>query len=104
MEDDQLPGAALGFHTRLSHLGRTGRETLGFVNPPVMRGSTVLYPTMADRRAGMTKRYDQALGTASWAAAPIMRWRTSSRPWKEARAARSSARAWPRSRRRCSRS
>ena len=61
MEDDQLPGAALGFHTRLSHLGRTGRETLGFVNPPVMRGSTVLYPTMADRRAGMTKRYDQAL-------------------------------------------
>ncbi|MBV9656205.1 MAG: cystathionine beta-lyase [Acetobacteraceae bacterium] len=61
MQDDQLPGASLGFHTRLSHLGRTGRETLGFVNPPVMRGSTVLYPTMADRRAGMSKRYDQAL-------------------------------------------
>lgn len=51
----------LGFHTRLTHLGRKGRDTLGFVNPPVMRGSTVLYPTMADRRAGFTQRYDQAL-------------------------------------------
>ena len=50
-----------GLNTRLSHLGRAGRDTLGFVNPPVMRGSTVLYPTMADRRAGMTKRYDQAM-------------------------------------------
>ncbi len=57
-EDTQPPGAPLGFHTRLTHLGR---EMHGFVNPPVLRGSTVLYPTMADRRAGMTKRYDQAL-------------------------------------------
>lgn len=47
--------------TRLSHAGRAGTHVHGFVNPPVHRGSTVLYPTMADRRAAGTKRLDQAL-------------------------------------------
>ncbi len=46
--------------TRLSHAGRAGTHTLGFVNPPVHRGSTVLYPTMDDRRAASRKRLDQA--------------------------------------------
>ena len=33
-----------GLHTRLSHAGRAGAHVHGFVNPPVHRGSTVLYP------------------------------------------------------------
>ncbi len=49
-----------GLATRLSHAGRPGKHVLGFVNPPVHRGSTVLYPTMSDRRASWTKRLDQA--------------------------------------------
>ncbi len=47
--------------TRLSHLGRAGTRAHGFVNPPVHRGSTVLYEDMANRRAFMRKRLDQAL-------------------------------------------
>ena len=47
--------------TRLSHAGRAGTHVHGFVNPPVHRGSTVLYPTMADRRAAGSKRLEQAL-------------------------------------------
>lgn len=55
-EPDTTPGWA----TRLSHAGRAGTHVLGFVNPPVHRGSTVLYPTMADRRATSRRRLDQA--------------------------------------------
>ena len=45
----------LGFHTRLSHTGRNDKTVHGFVNPPLLRGSTVLYPTVAERKrlAGM---------------------------------------------------
>ena len=43
-------------HTRLSHAGRAGTHVHGFVNPPVHRGSTVLYPTMADRRGAGAHR------------------------------------------------
>lgn len=32
--------------TRLTHVGRAGTRTLGFVNPPVQRGSTLLHPDM----------------------------------------------------------
>src|SRR5271157_2643703 len=44
-----------GFRTRLSHTGRAGKRVHGFVNPPLLRGSTVLYPTVAERKrlAGM---------------------------------------------------
>ncbi len=35
--------------TRLSHTGRAGTKVHGFVNPPVHRGSTMLYPTCKDR-------------------------------------------------------
>ena len=40
-----------GFRTKLSHTGRAGKRIHGFVNPPLLRGSTVLYPTVADRKA-----------------------------------------------------
>ena len=45
----------------LSHAGRAGTKTHGFVNPPVHRGSTVLYEDMAQRRAHMKRRFDQAM-------------------------------------------
>jgi cystathionine beta-lyase len=47
--------------TRLSHAGRAGTHVHGFVNPPLHRGSTVLYENMAQRRAMMRTRFDQAL-------------------------------------------
>ena len=53
-------GEEQSLSTRLSHAGRPGTHVLGFVNPPVHRGSTVLYPTMDDRRAAGRKRFDQA--------------------------------------------
>jgi cysteine-S-conjugate beta-lyase len=31
-----------GFRTTLSHTGRAGKRIHGFVNPPLLRGSTVL--------------------------------------------------------------
>src|ERR1700722_20258191 len=40
----------LGFRTRLSHTERPDKPNQGFVTPPLMRGSTVLYPTVAERK------------------------------------------------------
>src|SRR3954468_13241900 len=40
--------ARLGSRTRLVHAGRDPSEQHGFVNTPIYRGSTVLYPTMDD--------------------------------------------------------
>lgn len=42
--------------TRLNHIGRTPSENFGFVNPPVYRGSTILYPTVAALK-GKAQRY-----------------------------------------------
>ncbi len=50
-----------GFATRLSHGGRAGTHIHGFVNPPLLRGSTVLYPSVADRIAFGKKRMEQEL-------------------------------------------
>ena len=50
-----------GFRTRLSHVGRAGKRVHGFVNPPLLRGSTVLYPTMAERKALAARRAEQVL-------------------------------------------
>jgi cystathionine beta-lyase len=50
-----------GLATRLSHAGRAGTKTHGFVNPPLHRGSTVLYENMAQRRAFLRRRLDQVL-------------------------------------------
>ena len=47
--------------TMLSHIARPDRTSRCFVNPPVIRGSTVLYKDMADRRAAAKQRLDQAL-------------------------------------------
>jgi cystathionine beta-lyase len=47
--------------TRLSHGGRAETRAHGFVNPPVHRGSTVLYESVAQRRAYMRKQLEQAL-------------------------------------------
>ena len=38
----------LGTRTRLVHAGRNPEEQFGFVNAPIYRGSTVLYPTLDD--------------------------------------------------------
>jgi cystathionine beta-lyase len=58
MTDDDKP---LGLATRLSHAGRAGTKVHGFVNLPLHRGSTVLYENVAQRRAFMRRRFDQAL-------------------------------------------
>ncbi|MEJ0020162.1 MAG: cystathionine beta-lyase [Acetobacteraceae bacterium] len=50
-----------GFRTRLSHTGRAGKSVHGFVNPPLLRGSTVLYPTFAERRATAGRRGERVL-------------------------------------------
>ena len=57
---DEIP-QEYRFATRLSHGGRPGTKTHGFVNPPLHRGSTVLYQSMEQRRAYLKKRFDQAL-------------------------------------------
>ncbi len=49
------------FATRMSHAGRQGVKIHGFVNPPIHRGSTVLFPTCAERKAGAAHRYEQFL-------------------------------------------
>ena len=50
-----------GFLTRLSHAGRAGTNVRGFVNPPVHRGSTMLYANMAERVAAPQDRFEQKL-------------------------------------------
>ncbi len=61
--DDEMPAEHAGQHyrTRLSHVGRAGKRVHGFVNPPLSRGSTVLYPTMAVRRETAAQRGEQVL-------------------------------------------
>lgn len=53
---DPVPHA---FATRMSHVGRAGTRVLGFVNPPVHRGSTMLHPDVADRLAANQSRFDR---------------------------------------------
>lgn len=45
-----------GVHTRLAHIGNDPRAFFGFVNPPVVHASTVLFPDAATL-AGGTQRY-----------------------------------------------
>ncbi len=47
------------YMTRLSHAGRAGTNIRGFVNPAVHRGSTMLYPSMAERMKGGSERLEQ---------------------------------------------
>jgi cystathionine beta-lyase len=55
-----------GFATRMSHGGRPGTRSHGFVNPPVHRGSTVLYPSCAEGDAINARSLDRVMsyGTA----------------------------------------
>jgi cystathionine beta-lyase len=50
-----------GFRTTLSHIGRISKKEHGFVNPPLLRGSTVLTPTIAERKALAARRGEQVL-------------------------------------------
>ena len=61
MPDDQAPRSRPhALATRLSHAGRAGVRVRGFVNPPLLRGSTMLYPNCAARQASAATRLDQA--------------------------------------------
>jgi cystathionine beta-lyase len=57
MADDD----SLDWHTRLSHAGRAGKQVAGFVNPALHRGSTVLFPTLADLREASGRKLEQVL-------------------------------------------
>ena len=48
-----------GYFTRLSHAGRAGTNVRGFVNPPVHRGSTMLYASMSERANAANERLEQ---------------------------------------------
>ena len=50
-----------GFATRLSNAGRAGTRVHGFVNPPVIRGSTVLNTSCETSRATPARRLAQSL-------------------------------------------
>jgi cystathionine beta-lyase len=49
-------GNELGINTRLAHSGNNPRDYFGFVNPPVVHASTVLYPNAATM-AGRGQKY-----------------------------------------------
>ena len=53
---DHTPTRTHGPATRLSHAGRAGTRIHGFVNPPVLRGSTMLYPSCEARQASASHR------------------------------------------------
>ena len=61
MPDDQAPRSRpQALATRLSHAGRAGTRIRGFVNPPLLRGSTMLYPSCQERHDAGATRLDQA--------------------------------------------
>ncbi len=58
MTDGKTPR---GFRTTLSHVGRATKQQHGFVNPPLLRGSTVLVPTVRERQALAARRGERVL-------------------------------------------
>ena len=50
-----------GFRTMMSHVARRPKTEHGFVNPPLLRGSTVLVPTVKERQALQAKRGERVL-------------------------------------------
>lgn len=60
-DDTAKPHAAQGFATRMSHAGRAGTRSHGFVNPGVHRGSTVLHPDCESRRAFSKDRFNRVM-------------------------------------------
>lgn len=71
MPDDLSPKhrPGKGFATRMSHGGRADSRTHGFVNPPVHRGSTVLYPS-CEARGTLNKRSLEQVMTYGTAGGP----------------------------------
>jgi cystathionine beta-lyase len=61
--DDSGPSSRQQAETWLVTAGRDTRAQRGFVNPPVVRGSTVLYPTAADLHAHRGEFQYGRLGT-----------------------------------------
>ena len=59
MPDQTPPAMKQAFETRLSHAGRAGTKAQGFVNPPVYRGSTMLYPNCEARNRESVKTVDR---------------------------------------------
>jgi cystathionine beta-lyase len=55
MSDNRSEGAAAGVNTRLAHIGNDPRSYHGFVNPPVVHASTVLFPDVATMEARSQK-------------------------------------------------
>src|ERR1700712_3545696 len=55
------PRPALQPATRLTQVGRTSARGHGFVNAPLVRGSTVLHPDLAHMKGREAQRYDQAM-------------------------------------------
>lgn len=53
--------AKYGFGTRLVQMGRVKSDEQTFVNPPLERGSSVLFPSIAARDAVRQRPYDQVL-------------------------------------------
>lgn len=64
-EETAAKGGHMKLATRLTHLSRPNCKEVGgrtFVNPPIQRGSTVLFPDVADRLGSWGKdRWDQKL-------------------------------------------
>ena len=62
MPDDRLDETSetARFATRLTQVGRPGARAHGFVNAPLVRGSTVLHPDLAHRAGMESQRYAQA--------------------------------------------
>jgi cystathionine beta-lyase len=50
-----------GFRTTMSHIGRISKHEHGFVNPPLLRGSTVLVPTVKMRQELGAKRGERVM-------------------------------------------
>jgi len=50
-----------GLRTTLSHIGRITKNEHGFATPPLLRGSTVLVPTVAERKAMGARRGERGL-------------------------------------------
>ncbi len=60
MTDQDSAGREAGVNTRLAHIGPNPREYHGFVNPPVVHASTVLFP---NARAMETREQKYTYGT-----------------------------------------
>src|SRR3954471_21250848 len=63
MTDESNGGSARkhGFRTTLSHVGRASKREHGFVNPPLLRGSTVLVPPVKERQELAARRGERVL-------------------------------------------